>query len=93
MRRIVLIDAPAVVGWQQWREIEEGYALGLVKSVLHAIAEQARLPTDRADLFAHMLLASMNEIALLIARADGDEHVIQQGEAAADELLSRLLHA
>ncbi|WP_223838397.1 TetR/AcrR family transcriptional regulator [Saccharopolyspora pogona] len=93
VRRIVLIDAPAVVGWQQWREIEERYALGLLKSVLHAIAEQGRFPTDRADLFAHMLLASMNEIALLIARADGDEHIIQQSEAAADELLARLVHA
>ncbi|MCP2340690.1 TetR/AcrR family transcriptional regulator [Actinomadura rupiterrae] len=91
VRRIVLIDAPAVLGWQQWREIEERHALGLFKSVLDTLAEQGALPAERADLWAHMLLASINELALLVANSEGSPESVTQAEAAADDLLGRLL--
>lgn len=91
VRRIVLVDAPAVIGWQRWREIEEKHTLGLLKSVLGAIADQGVLPAERTELLAHMLMASINELALLIAKADGDPAVIARAEAAADDLLGRIL--
>ena len=36
--RIVLIDAPSVVGWARWRQIDEEHSFGVVK------AETARRP-------------------------------------------------
>jgi AcrR family transcriptional regulator len=91
VRRVVLIDAPAVVGWHRWREIEERHGFGLLKAALQPIAEQGLLPRERTDLFAHMLLASMNEVALIIARAEGDAAAIAEGEAAVEDLLERVL--
>jgi hypothetical protein len=40
-----------------------------------------------------MLLAALNEIALLVARADDRDAAIHDGEAAVDALLVRLLGA
>ncbi len=46
--RITLVDAPSVLGWQEWREIDERHGLGLVTAGLQgamdagAIAEAAR---------------------------------------------------
>ena len=34
--RIGLIDAPAVLGWKEWREIDAKYGLGLVTAVIQA---------------------------------------------------------
>src|SRR6267143_245875 len=65
VRRVRLIDAPAVIGWRRWREIEEGYGLGLIRAVVHAAAEQGRVPPELVDPFSHVLLATVNELALL----------------------------
>jgi AcrR family transcriptional regulator len=91
VQRILLIDAPAVFGWQRWREIEEEHSLGLVKALLQRVAEAGRLPVNLVTPFAHMLLAALDEIAIVIARADDSDEATRQGEVAVEELLRRLL--
>ena len=40
MQRIVLIDAPSVLGWQRWREMGREYGLGVIEAMLaQAIAD------------------------------------------------------
>jgi hypothetical protein len=41
--------------------------------------------------FAHMLLASLLEVALMSARADAKPGVIRQSRAALNELIDRLV--
>jgi AcrR family transcriptional regulator len=91
VRQIVLIDAPAVVGWKAWRDVEERYSLGLIKAPLRKIAAAGRLRPDLIDMLAHMLLAALNEVALMIARADDAAAAARSGQAAVDELIERLL--
>ncbi len=91
VQRIVLIDAPAVLGWERWREIEEDNALGNLRLAMHAVADDGRIDAALVDPFAHMLLASVNELALMIARADDTATAQRQAETAVDELLTRLL--
>ncbi|HET6953068.1 MAG TPA: TetR/AcrR family transcriptional regulator [Acidimicrobiales bacterium] len=91
VRRVVLIDAPSVLGWQRWREIEEENALGLIKLVVQQAADEGRVPPELVDVFAHVVLATVNEVALLVARAGGDGAAAQRtAEQAVDELLRRL---
>ena len=56
VQRVVLIDAPSVLGWAQWRAIEEEYALGTLKLAMQAAADEGRVPAELADVFAHTLL-------------------------------------
>jgi AcrR family transcriptional regulator len=93
IQQIALIDAPSVLGWQRWRELDEASGFGLVRSALEAVAEQADLRPELIDPFAHMLLGALNEIALVVARADDPAAAARTGEAAVDELLQRLLGA
>src|SRR5262249_2602278 len=55
VRRIVLLDAPAVVGWEKWREMDERYGFGLLKATLAGIAATGRIRKDLIDVLAHML--------------------------------------
>jgi AcrR family transcriptional regulator len=91
VRRIVLTDAPSVLGWSRWREIEEQHALGMLKAAMQAAAGEGRVRPDLADVYAHMLLATMNELAMIITRAEDRPLAQRTAEMAVDELLGRLL--
>ena len=90
VRRILLIDGPSVLGWERWRAMEEHHALGLIRAVLQLIAEEGKLRPESVATLANILLASVNEVALLVARSDDREAAMQAGADAIDELLQRL---
>jgi hypothetical protein len=93
VQRILLIDAPSVLGWDRWRAFEERHALGLIKGVLGAVADEGGVAPDLVDVFAHVVLATMKKIALLVARSEEPDAAMSAGAGAIDEVLSRLLGA
>lgn len=69
VQRIVLIDAPAVLGWDQWRAVGMKYGLGVIEGMLaQAVAEKA-IPDQPARASAHVLLGALDEAALYVSRA------------------------
>jgi AcrR family transcriptional regulator len=90
VQRILLVDAPSVLGWERWRSMEEDHALGSIRAVLQVIAKDGRLRPELVGTLAHVLLASVNEVALLVARSDDKEAAMKAGADAIDELLARL---
>jgi AcrR family transcriptional regulator len=91
VRQIMLTDAPSVLGWKKWREIDERHAFGLMKAALEPAAKEAGLPATLVDAFAHMLLASLSEVALMIAQADDPTAALENGRRAVRELVARIL--
>jgi AcrR family transcriptional regulator len=91
VQRILLIDAPSVLGWERWRAMEERHALGLIRATLQAVADGGSLRPDLVDVLAHVLLASVNEVALLVARSEDPDSAMTAGADAIDQLLQRLL--
>lgn len=91
IRQIALTDAPSVLGWQKWRAIDARFAFGLLKSSLRSAATAGRLRPELVDTFAHVLLAAMLEIALVIARADHPAAAARLGKTALNELIDKLL--
>lgn len=90
VRQIILTDAHSVLGWQKWREIEDRYGLGRLKQALKVIAAMGRIGQDKVDVYAHILLATLIEVAFLVARSPEPTAAINTGRAALDELLERL---
>ncbi|HUY22080.1 MAG TPA: helix-turn-helix domain-containing protein [Acidimicrobiales bacterium] len=70
VRRIVLLDAPAVLGWQAWRDMDTVYGLGLVSEALEQCMDAGLIPRRQVQPLAHLLLAALNEAAMLVANAD-----------------------
>lgn len=87
VQQIVLLDAPAVLGWERWREIGARYGLGLIAALLHAGIEAGEIRRQPVDPLAHALLGALDEIAMLVARA-GDPAAVR---AQASETLAGLL--
>jgi AcrR family transcriptional regulator len=89
--RIGLIEAPSVLGWAEWREIDERYALGVVIAGLELGRATGMLRDDvplRA--LAHVVLAGLGEAGLLIAGADDPEAARADAEPAVLALLHGL---
>lgn len=92
VQRVALIDGPAVLGWQRWREIDEEYAFGLTKKVLQQAADAGAIRAENVDMLAHLALAMLGEAAMLIARAkDREKARVEAGEAV-DRLIAALAH-
>jgi AcrR family transcriptional regulator len=90
-RRIALIDAPSVLGWEQWREIGLRYGLGLVQSTLEAAMEAGLIEPEPVRPLAHLLLGSIDEAGMLVARADDGGRTKREVAAAIDRYLDALL--
>jgi AcrR family transcriptional regulator len=66
MQRIVLVDGPAVLGWERWREIAQQNGLGLTEGVLNAAVEAGEIEPIAVTPLAHMLGGALDEAALLV---------------------------
>ncbi|MCD6014931.1 MAG: transcriptional regulator, TetR family [Solirubrobacterales bacterium] len=89
VQRIALLDAPAVLGWEQWRAIGARYGLGLIAGLLTAGIEAGEIRRQPVDPLAHALLGALDEVAMLVARA---EHP-RAARAEAGETLALLVEA
>jgi AcrR family transcriptional regulator len=90
VERILLLDAPAVLGRDRWREISLRYGLGLVTRVLEAGMDAGVLVRQPVTALAHMLIGALDEGAMLVARADNREKVRDEVEQVMDRLLGSL---
>ena len=90
LRQIALTDAPAVLGWQEWREIDARYGMGLVLMGLNLAMEQGVIARQDPDPLAHLLLAALGEAALLMANADDPEEARRRVERPLLALLEGL---
>jgi AcrR family transcriptional regulator len=73
--RIALTDAPAVLGWAEWREIDAKYGLGLITAGLNLYMETGIIPRQPVEPLAHLLLGAMGEAAMLIANGASRDEV------------------
>ena len=82
VQRILLVDAPAVLGWKTWREMDAKYGLGLVKQALSTAMEMKLLERRDVDVLAHLLLGSLTEAAMVIARSPNPARARKTAERA-----------
>ena len=89
VQRIVLLDAPAVLGWDRWREIAAEYGLGLIEANLEAAMEAGEIDRRPVGPLAHLLMGALDEAAMLVARSP-DEQTRAEVEGVLDLLLGSL---
>lgn len=90
VQRIVLLDAPSVLGWERWRELDAKHGFGLVRKALEVAMESGVLDRQPVDPLAHMVLGALNEAALAMVRADDVQEARTEVGAAIERLLEGL---
>ena len=69
-RQIMLIDAPTVLGWREWKEMDGAYSERLLTEVLTSLMENGTLVSRPVEPMVHLLSGAMNEAALWLAETD-----------------------
>src|SRR4051812_1733793 len=71
LARIAFLDGPAVLGYEDWRGIVEGYSLGLLTAMLTQAMEAGALRRAPGDPLAHLVSGALNEAGMVIAAGGG----------------------
>jgi AcrR family transcriptional regulator len=89
IQRIVLVDAPGVLGWTRWTEIGNRYNIGMVRDLLTNAIEIGRIPQQPVEATAMTILGAMREVTMYVARAEDHDRARQEAGA----VMGRLIHA
>jgi AcrR family transcriptional regulator len=90
VQRIVLVDAPAVLGWTRWTEIGNRYNIGMVRALLTNAVETGRIPPQPIEATALTILGAMREVTLYVARAEDHDQARQEAGAVMNRLIQAL---
>jgi AcrR family transcriptional regulator len=90
VKQIALTDAPSVLGWKEWREIDLRYGLGLMRASLGGAMDSGVIRKLPIEPLSHLLLAALAEAALMIANADDPRATRREVEAGLVEVLEGL---
>jgi len=77
--QIALTDAPAVLGWQDWRAMEARYGLGLVTELLERAQREGMVGSAPIPVLAQLVLSAVVEAGLIVAHAE--DRVVARAEA------------
>ncbi len=91
VHRIVLIEAPAALGWQRWREIGRRYAMGLVEGIVQGLVDGGVVPRQPVRPLAHVLIGALEEAALYAARSEDRAAATAEVRFALVQLVDGLL--
>jgi AcrR family transcriptional regulator len=90
VQRIVIVEGPAVLGWETWHEIEERYGHGLVVAGVAAAVDAGLVERQPVEPLANVLFGALAQAGMVVARADDPSAARTEMEAAMDRLLDAL---
>jgi AcrR family transcriptional regulator len=90
VKQISLTDAPAVLGWQEWREIDNRHGLGLTRAALQGAVDAGAIRPIAVEPMAHLFVAALSEAAFVIAHADKPRKARAEVEEALVQLVEGL---
>ena len=90
VRRIVLLDGPAVIGWEAWREIDARHFGSLLRQALEAWVAEGVLPPDHVEPMVSLLAGAITEAAMVCARASDPKASVRAQMPALERLLGVL---
>jgi AcrR family transcriptional regulator len=90
VQQIVLIDAPAVLGSEGFRQSDESYYLAGIKTAIEASIAAGIIEQQPVEPLALMIMGAMNEAARLIAHAPDKQRARREVSESADRMWNGL---
>ncbi|MDT5351270.1 MAG: hypothetical protein QOH91_4557 [Mycobacterium sp.] len=70
VRQLILMDAPAVLGWAGFREVAQRYSLGMTEGLLTEAIRAGQLVRQPVRPLATVMIGALDEAAMAIAMAE-----------------------
>jgi AcrR family transcriptional regulator len=88
VQQITLLDAPAVLGWSQMRDLEAPYSFAILRAGITRAVRDGRLASKNPDLLSHLLLGALCEAIALVASTKTPQTTIRKVMAELRALLT-----
>ncbi|QFG23050.1 TetR/AcrR family transcriptional regulator [Actinomadura sp. WMMB 499] len=89
VQRVMLVDGPAVLGWSEWRAMDEAASARHLTDALTGLVERGTIAPRPVEPLARLLSGAMNEAALWLAGSARPDRDLDDAWAA----LARMLEA
>jgi hypothetical protein len=90
VQRIMLIDGPAIIGWEEWRKMDAENAMRLFEAGIRELADANIIEVASVTAATHLLSGAMNEAVLWIAKSRYPLEAIEETIATLEQLLEGL---
>jgi AcrR family transcriptional regulator len=89
-QRIVIHEAPVVMGWERWREAEDHFSFGLVRASIQACVDSGEFEDLPVEVTARLLFGALSAAATMIAGAEDPKKTGAEVTATIIRMLERL---
>lgn len=86
--RVLLVEAPAALGWAEWRRLDAENSVRELRGGLAALGTLAR---DEVDAMTRLLSGAVNEAALWLAERPDDDTARRAAHGSLDRLLDAVM--
>ncbi|AFT99589.1 TetR/AcrR family transcriptional regulator [Nocardia brasiliensis] len=90
VRRIALLDGPAVLGWRLWREIELRHTIGRVENALAGAIAAGRIRRQPVRPLALIIVGALDEAAQILAHSAESTEDTAAVHAVIEQLITGL---
>jgi AcrR family transcriptional regulator len=89
-QRIVIHEAPVVMGWERWREAEDQFSFGLIRRNLQALVDAGEVDEVPVEITARLLFGALSSAATVIAGSSDPKKVGAEVESVIVQLLNQV---
>ncbi|GAA3406996.1 TetR/AcrR family transcriptional regulator [Paenibacillus hodogayensis] len=86
-KRIMLLDGPAVLGWETWRALDERHSMRLLREQLLTMQRLGSFKPASVEATVHILSGALNEAALWIAQCPDAEAALEETMSVIADML------
>ncbi len=91
VRQLILLDAPSVLGWAEFRDVAQRYSLGMTEGLLTEAIRTGQLARQPVRPLAHVLIGALDEAAMVIATADDPKRTRRETRQVLHRLIDAML--
>lgn len=93
VRQLILLDAPSVLGWAEFRDVAQRYSLGMTEQLLTEAIRAGELAEQPVRPLAHVLIGALDEAAMVIATADDPDRARRETRQVLQRLVDGMFDA
>ena len=90
IQKVMIVDAPAVLGWDHWLGIDAEYGFRLLKEGLSEMIENEEIQVSSEEALLYLLNGALNQAAIWVSASQHPEKALEEAKNAFKMLLEGL---
>ena len=90
LQRIILIDAPSILGWDVWRQVDEAKSMVILKSILVELMDEGIIEPLPVDALSRYIGGAVNESVLWVAQSQDPQKALEEARFTIKTILGLL---